>query len=287
MLQKAKTVIYNFIDRMSEENIAAYAASTAYFFFLSVVPMLLLVFMILPYTPLNNQDVKTIAETVLPEQLDTTAFLLLDSIYERSTNTLPIVFLVTIWSAGTGTLALKRGLNAIHHITEKRNYFILRLFSCLNTLVMILAMLIIMLLFVFESQLVALLTSLAPETAIVWEVLQPFRYIALCFLLLLLVALIYTYLPTKKLRFLEQLPGATFTALTWAAFSYGFSWYVSMADYSIYGSLSVVIIFMLWLYMCMYILLIGAYINSYFKKANRAFIRSRYERRAKEKAKEN
>jgi len=287
MFQKAKTVIWNFIDRMASENIAAYAASTAYFFFLSIVPILLLVFMVLPYTPLTQNDVKEIADSVLPDQLNSTAFMLLDSIYERSTTTLPVVVIVTIWSAGTGTLALKRGLNAIHHIEEKRNYFIVRFFSCLNTLVMLLAMIILMLLFVFENQLVSLAVSLAPETAIVWSALQPFRYVALSILLLFLVALIYTYLPTKKRRFLEQLPGATFTALSWAIFSYGFSWYVSFADYSVYGSLSVVVIFMLWLYMCMYILLVGAYINAYFKKANRAFIRSRYERRAKEKAKEN
>ena len=37
--------------------------------------------------------------------------------------------------------------------------------------------------------------------------------------------------------------------------------------FSTYGSLTTIVILMLWLYACMYIIMIGAYINRYFKPA--------------------
>ena len=49
--------------------------------------------------------------------------------------------------------------------------------------------------------------------------------------------------------------------------------YVSYGNgYSIYGSLTIIVIIMLWLYFCMYIILIGAYLNRYFRPVNRVLV---------------
>jgi membrane protein len=75
------------------------------------------------------------------------------------------------------------------------------------------------------------------------------------------------------MKFEEQLPGAFFAATVWSMFSWGFSLYVTYSNsYSIYGSLSIIVIIMLWLYFCMYIMLIGAYLNRYFRPVNRVLV---------------
>ena len=61
----------------------------------------------------------------------------------------------------------------------------------------------------------------------------------------------------------EHLPGAVVSSIGWFAFSYVFSIYVD--DFSgmsnMYGSLTTIILLMLWLYFGMYITLIGAEFN--------------------------
>ena len=85
--------------------------------------------------------------------------------------------------------------------------------------------------------------------------------------LTILFAFIYAFVPDKKLHFREQIPGASFAAVVWSIFSWGFSLYVDWSgSYSIYGSLSIIVIVMVWLYFCMYIIFMGAYINRYFSQ---------------------
>ena len=103
--------------------------------------------------------------------------------------------------------------------------------------------------------------------------LMNFRFLFVWAVLILLFGLIYTYIPDTKLKFTEQVPGACFAAVVWSVFSWGFSMYVSYGNgYSIYGSLTIIVIIMLWMYFCMYIILIGAYLNRYFRPVNRVLV---------------
>lgn len=91
----------------------------------------------------------------------------------------------------------------------------------------------------------------------------------LVFVMQFLVFLVlYRYLPNRRASLKSQVPGAFFTAVAWSAFSYLFSLYFTFfPDFSImYGSLSTLILVMVWLYFCMNLLLYGAEVNAYFEK---------------------
>ena len=76
--------------------------------------------------------------------------------------------------------------------------------------------------------------------------------------------LLYAFVPNVKLKVKNQFPGALFSAVSWNLFSWGFSIYVGTFNgLSVYGSLSAIVVIMLWLYFCMYLLLIGAHINRF------------------------
>ena len=89
------------------------------------------------------------------------------------------------------------------------------------------------------------------------------RGLTLYLIMALVFVLIYTFFPNKKMRFYMQIPGAMFTSLAWLVFSELFSIYVNnFSTFStLYGSLGVIILVMLWLYICMSIVFIGAVIN--------------------------
>ena len=96
----------------------------------------------------------------------------------------------------------------------------------------------------------------------------------LSFALMLFVSVMfYSFIPKNKSKLLNQLPGAVFTSLSWYGFSFVYPIYLKFSENvsHIYGGLSMVILWLWWLYFSMYIFYIGAELNVYlslFKKEN-------------------
>jgi membrane protein len=70
---------------------------------------------------------------------------------------------------------------------------------------------------------------------------------------------IYKIIPNKKVHFKSALQAALFTGLLWELAKHLFSWYVThLTEYSlVYGSLSTLVIFILWVYYSATILVVG------------------------------
>jgi membrane protein len=276
MLMRLCRIWLDFSNKMKKKNIASFAASTAFFFFLSLVPMLMVVCTILPYTPLTEENLVAVAMEVVPEAMQALATDLIEEVYQKSAGALSLAIIATIWSAGKGVMALMRGLNAINDVEEKRNYFVIRATASCYTVVMLLVMILSLVVMVFGNQLVNLVLREVPQFQMLVSLYMEFRFLWVWAVLTLLFAAVYAYVPDKKLRFKEQIPGANFAAVVWSVFSWGFSMYVGRSDaYSIYGSLSIIVIVMIWIYCCMYIIMIGAYVNQYFQPVNRVIMRSK------------
>ena len=111
-----------FFAQIREDNISAYAASCAFFFFLSLVPMIIVLLTILPFTPIKEADLITIIGSKMPTTLGNLLISLIAEAYNRSLGVLSIAIIMTIWSAGKGVNALIDGLNAIEHVKDKRNF---------------------------------------------------------------------------------------------------------------------------------------------------------------------
>ena len=81
--------------------------------------------------------------------------------------------------------------------------------------------------------------------------------------LVLVFCLFYTVLPIRRLRFAQNVPGAVLAALGWMVYSVLFSYYVeNFSNYAnIYGSLTAVVITMLWMYFCMNLIFYGGLFN--------------------------
>ena len=261
---------------MRKQNIGAYAASIAFFFFLSVVPMLMVVCMVIPYTPLTEENLVEAITDMTPDVVDPLVEGLISDVYDKSAGILSVAVIATLWSAAKGVMALMRGLNAVNGVDEKRNYFVIRGISCLYTVVMLIVLILSLFLNVFGNQLVNLALYRIPALKKFVIFIMNFRFLVVWAVLTLLFAAVYTYMPDEKLEFKEQIPGATFSAVVWNIFSWGFSIYVNYSNsFSIYGSLTIITIILIWMYFCMYIIMIGAYLNHYFRPVNQVLVGSR------------
>lgn len=269
VIRKLYLNIKEFSTQMRRQNINAYAASIAFFFFLSVVPMLMLVCTIIPYTPLTQEDLVTAVTDLTPDMVDSLVVSLISDVYNRSAGILSIAAIATIWSAAKGVMALMQGLNAVNGVEDTRNYFVIRAIASFYTVVMLVVVILSLFLMVFGNQLVTLALHRIPRLETVVSFFMNFRFVLVWAILTILFAAIYAYVPDLKLKFKAQIPGAVFSAVVWSVFSWGFSLYLTYGNsYGIYGSLSIIIIVLLWMYFCMYIIMIGAYLNRYFSLEN-------------------
>ena len=105
------------------------------------------------------------------------------------------------------------------------------------------------------------------------DLLAHFRGLIMLVMLIVFFDVIFTALPNKKLTFKSQIPGAAICGVAWYIFSIGVSIYVDYFNgFSMYGSLTTIALIMLWLYFCMYIMMMSAEVNVIFNDSIRKWL---------------
>lgn len=170
---------------------------------------------------------------------------------------------LTLWSASKGMLSLLYGLDAVAEVRETRGYVQRRLLCVLYTVGMLLALLLTLGLYVGGQALLRFLTGRGFSLAAVLEPVLRHLHLVSLVLLTALFTGIFLALPDKRQRFVHVLPGAAGAACAWVIFSELYSWYVNhiARASALYGSLSVLLLMLLWLYACLSILFYGALLN--------------------------
>ena len=189
----------------------------------------------------------------------------LKALVSRDAEALGVGFLVglviALWSANNGVKALFDAMNVAYEEVEKRSFVRLNLLSAMFTLG---AIVIATVMLVAVGIVPALLALLHLEG---WtEVLIAIgRWPLLLASIWFGISLIYRYGPSRnnaKWRWLNW--GSALATIVWLSASAGFSYYLqNFADYNAtYGSLGAVIGLMMWTWISMIILIVGAEINA-------------------------
>ena len=191
---------------------------------------------------------------------------IVNQVYNQSTSVIPTTIIVALWSAGKGVLAVTTGLNCVYKCPETRNYVYLRLRATIYTVMFIVVIIMLLLLSVFGNSLSLFISSHIAILKPVADWLMDKRIIISPIVLVGFSLLLYKFLPNRKDSFKNQIPGAVFTAIAWMALSWIFSVYLDVfrGFSNMYGSLTTIVLIMLWLYFCMYSILLGAVINKMF-----------------------
>jgi membrane protein len=220
---------------------------------------------LLRFLPYTTEQINSFSVDFLPPQTSEFVNSLFHEIYEKSNGTIfSLSTLTAILAASRGILAVIAGLNSIYRVKEKRSFIKLRIVA-IEYMVITVAMLIATLtILVFGKSLLRTVTDDFIWYNVITKNILFMRWIVTLFVLVPYFLFFYTVIPERDTRFINELPGAITAAVGWLAFSALFSIYIEkFANYSyLYGSLTSIILLMLWLYFCMNILFIGAEINS-------------------------
>lgn len=252
---------YRSVQRLEVHIFAAYAA---YFWLLAIFPAMMLLISILQLTPISPDSIRGLLQNVVPQSLQTLTDYMIDELFAVDSPAILSVSAVTaLWMTSKGVLSLQRGLNRIYVARETRNPIWLRLRAILFSLAGVLAMVLLLALGLLSHEIVTKLLDRGSDLGELLLQLGRLRHVLSVLVLTFFFAAMYTVFPNRKLSFSASLTGALATALLWTLFSRVFTIYADkFANYSIYyGSLSVIAMAMLWLYVCLFIFFCGGILN--------------------------
>lgn len=254
-----------FGKKITHDAVAAFSAQTAFFIIISAFPFLVLIVSVLEKIPFISADMMYTVMDIFPR----TVMEYMENIIKEicSGNSVAIISIsaaVLLWAASKGVTSIMRGLNFIYKIDEKRNFLEIRLVSVGYTIGFV-VYIVLTLIFIFGGgMLSSLLKSRLPENLFFTVIYRIVSFFGKLMLLTVLFGLVYLIVPKRKATIKSQLPGAVLSALGWLGYSWFYSFYIDhLAGNSyVYGSLTSIILIMLWLYVCMYIFFIGGEVNS-------------------------
>lgn len=265
MLRAAYFMIKAFLKKLREDTISAFAAQTAFFVILSFLPFLIFLLTLLKFLPIRAEALLAGVHSLFPPAIHDFIGLLLQEVLHKTSGALLSISVVTaLWSASRGVLVIIQGMNAVYGNKETRNYFVLRLLSVGYTLIFAVVLLLTLLLLVFGNQIYLYIQSKVPGLEHAAFLIISLRTVLFFLCLAGFFFGIYLFVPNRKSPHIAtELPGALLSAAGWLGFSYLYSFYIDhMSNFSaMYGSLTAIVLCMIWLYACMYIMFIGAEFN--------------------------
>ena len=268
MISEIYLIIKGFTNRLNEDKISAFSAQAAFFMILSIVPFLSLLLTLVKYLPISQTMLFNTVINVIPAPFEPLVSTILNELYAKTNGAiLSVSVFVAVWSSAKGILAIVNGLQMVYRVKIKRNYFVLRLISALYTIVFVIAIIATLLLVVFGNTIYHSLKKDFPLAADFISVFVKQKFILSFCILTLFFLFVYKLVRKANSSFINMMPGAVLSSISWIVFSYAFSIYIDkFSDFSYtYGSLATIVILMLWMYICMYLLFIGAEINAYFQ----------------------
>lgn len=268
IIKKTLKFIFDIIGRVRKDRVGALSAHAAFFMMASFVPFIMLLISVIKYLPIEEGKLLGQVVSVFPKGTEglVTAFLT-ESYSKSGTALISVTAIMTLWAASVGVFSLMHGLNQVFCTKETRNFVIVRLGSMFYTLLLMVLFIASLSLFVFGDTITAWVAGFVPWLFKMPPLVRSLKTILGIVVLSLIFLGMFMIIPNRKAKLRTQLPGAFASGIGWVGASSIFSFYIeSAADFSyLYGSLSIIIFFMLWLFICFYILYIGAEINKYIE----------------------
>lgn len=250
-----------------------FASSIAYYSLLSLFPFFLLAISIIGSFTSSESDRAEILAFVLryfPRQFEfvTTQ---LDALQQAGLQLGIVGSVLMVWAAMGVFSAITSAVNHAWGVEKMPSYFKHKLIAFVMLLaagvLMVLGLLLVSAISVVETGWFAVILARMPGLL----VFQSFAIkSASTVIFILLVGLIFYFVPNAKVRFRDVWVGALVTGVLWRIALAGFSRYVrDLSRFSVHGSIAAVVVFLVWVYTTAVILLYGAEVTAAYARLRR------------------
>lgn len=183
---------------------------------------------------------------------------------EQHGGILTVSVMVAAFFASNGVEALRVSLNRAYRLSEQRSFILCRLQSLAFVLIGTVGMLAISFLLVLAPLAVRIAEHWFPGIERFTGTIGLWRYLIATVVLIFGLVTVHVWLPARRLRLRDVIPGITITLAAWVAAAAIFARYLeSFANYvSTYAGLASIVIAIVFLYIIAAIFIIGAEINA-------------------------
>jgi membrane protein len=267
---------YNDFDR---HNCMTQAAALAFFFLLSLFPLLIFLASWLAFVPIPNlfTEILDIMAKFVPADAMGVVRGVLKDVLQSNTKLLSLSIAAAIFAASGGFASLITALNVAYDVREGRPYWKKRLVAFGLTLLTGAMLSIVLAAVALGPQAGSWVSAKLNISAFFLSAWPYIRWALIAIFTILAIETIYFLAPNVKQRFRDQVGGALIALALWIIISWGLGWYLSnFANYNkTFGALGAVVGLMLWLYTTAITLLLGAEFNSELAEAKGRSLREK------------
>ncbi|MBW6424833.1 YihY/virulence factor BrkB family protein [Rhizobium sp. XQZ8] len=260
-------VFWRLVEEVSQDRVMLIAAGVTFYLLLALFPGLTALVSIygLIADPMTISDHLAKLSGLLPPGAFDIICEQIKSLARRSDGTLGVTFFVglsvALWSAHSGVLSIFDAMNVAYDEEEKRSFIRLNLIGLAFTLCFVVA----------AVALVALVAVLPALLSYLWlnqfqeQMALILRWPLLLSIVIAAVMTVYRVAPSREPAHLRWLTwGAALAICVWFVMSLAFSFYLThFADYNAtYGTLGALIGFLVWTWISVAILIVGAELNA-------------------------
>lgn len=256
--------IKNFINILNKSEVRILPGTIAFFLFMSIVPLMMLgalIFSKLSFTLINIVD-------IFSEMIPSNVYKLLTPILTNvSSNSLSGWYVIVgLVLASNGTHSLILASNTLYEI-ENKSYIYQRIKALIMIIVASTVFFFILFVLGFGNSILNFVLSLEMFNEIgpkIYNMFLILKWPIAIIVIFILIKVLYTLAPDKKIPSKYVNKGVMFTTIGWVIATSIYSFYATnIANYDlIYGSLSSIMVLLIWVYVMSYILVIGIAINT-------------------------
>lgn len=263
MLDKFKNFCLNVYEIMMKPEMLTLPSSLAYYFVLSIVPIISLLLMIASSFNLSTSFLTEFFENNFSAEL---VKMITPLVTNQSFSIGFIIYiLVAFFLASNGSDAIIVTSNQIFNIDNK-NYFKRRIKAFFLTIILFLLFTFMLVVPVFGEQLISIAGHIGIDSSIidVLKALYPVLNLPLTLLVLYFgIKLIFIIAPDEKIKSSDVNKGAIFTTLCWVLVTNVYAYYLKhIATYNVYyAGLSTLVMLMVWFYFLAFVFVMGLSFN--------------------------
>ena len=262
-----KDVLWRVWQQITNDRVTLIAAGAAFYLLLALFPALAVLVSIFGFfaDPASIVDQIVLLQGVLPTAGIEFIQAQLLNLANQNEATLSVGFafgfLLTLWSANNGIKTLFEAMNIAYGEVEKRSFVRLNLITFVFTL----GAVVVSILFIGGVGVLPAVLGLVGMSQFAETVIALLRWPLLFGVAVSAISLLYRYGPSRenaKWRWVTW--GGILATVLWLVTSILFSWYLTnFANYNAtYGSLGAVVGFMMWVWVSVVVLIMGAELNA-------------------------
>lgn len=244
------------------------AAGLAYYFLMSLIPVLIVLAAIVGYLPIQNgkEGMSAFVANVLPRAALPAIEQIMDTLSPHRGGLLSLGLITAVWLASMAVKGIIMCLDTVYGADAPRRIWTNRILAFILTLGLGVLLVAGVALMVVGPWLGALISRVAPIESL-WLRLWPYlQWLISGLVIFSSIELMYLFAPNVSPIGRRTIPGALLAAVSWLALSWGFGFYLHYYGAKLnnfYGIVALPIAFMIWMYWSSGAIVLGAEINKH------------------------